>query len=159
VLRPGARRSADLESAVRGIDKCRRGEWAEGLGLLAEAVSSPLRGSIPGLTYSYLGYGIAHREGRLQEGLTLCRHALKLEIFEPDNYVNLARTQLLARDRAAAVRTVREGLRVDRLNEDLLALKATLGVRRGPMLKFLPRKHPLNRALGRLRHGWLKAFR
>lgn len=139
----------------RGLECCRRDDWNEGLlylGQLAEADRSD-RGSmeLPGLFYSYLGYGIARCQGKVKEGLKLCQHAIKVEFYEAENYVNLARTCLLAKDRSGAVRAVREGLKVDRQSLELQALYRELGIRREPVLGFLSRTHPLNMLLGRIR--------
>src|SRR6266508_900805 len=61
-----------------GIESCRRGDWNEGLrnlGLIAAMGDEA--GTLPGVFYSYLGYGIARKEKRIQEGLRLCRHAIE----------------------------------------------------------------------------------
>lgn len=107
---------------------------------------------MPGLFYSYLGYGIARYQNRVSEGLKLCQHSIKVEFYQPENYVNLARTYLLSNDRSGAVKTVRSGLKIDPQNPDLLELYRDLGIRKLPVLSFLSRSNPLNRFLGSLRH-------
>lgn len=141
--------SAALE---RGIDLCRRGDWVEGLRHLGRVAESHERASLPGLFYSYLGYGIARCEQRISEGLKLCEHSIKIEFYQPDNYLNLARTQLLAGDRRAAAQAVRKGLAIDRNHVELLALSREMGTRKPPVLPFLSRTNLLNRILGHLRH-------
>jgi len=136
----------------RAIDQCRKGNWEQGLPYLGQLAESESRSALPGLFYSYLGYGIALREQRLEEGLKLCRHAVRIEFFHPENYLNLARTYLLGNDRRGAVKTVREGLKIDPNNQDLLELQKEMGKRRPPVLSFLDRNHPFNRFLGSLRH-------
>jgi tetratricopeptide (TPR) repeat protein len=136
----------------RAIEECRQGNWDQGLPYLGLLADSEDRSSLPGLFYSYLGYGIALREQRLEEGLKLCRHAIKIEFFQPENYLNLARTLLLATDRRGAVKAVREGLKIDPANEELLTLQKEMGKRRPPVLSFISRDHPLNRLLGSVRH-------
>jgi hypothetical protein len=136
----------------RAIEQCRQGNWDQGLPYLGLLADSEDRTSLPGLFYSYLGYGIALREQRREEGLKLCRHAIKIEFFQPENYLNLARIQLLGNDRRGAWKAVREGLKVDPKNEELLVLQKELGLRRPPVLSFLGRQHFLNRFLGGLRH-------
>jgi hypothetical protein len=136
----------------RAIDQCRQGNWDQGLPYLGLLADSEDRTSLPGLFYSYLGYGIALREQRREEGLKLCRHAIKIEFFQPENYLNLARTLLLGNDRRGAWKAVREGIKVDPHHEELLALQKELGLRRPPVLSFLPRQNFLNRFLGGLRH-------
>jgi hypothetical protein len=134
----------------RGIDLCREGEWNDGLFFLGKIAQSG-RAGLPGIYYSYLGYGIARCQRRTDEGMKLCRHAVKIQFYEPENYLNLARTALLANDRAEAVRAVRKGLKVDRNNLELQALYRELGIRRSPVLPFLARSNPLNLLLGRIR--------
>src|SRR6185295_1767321 len=156
--RARAVRSPEFQQALQGIDQCRKGDWTGGIAHLAKAASSAERGAMPGIVFSFLGYGLALKEGRVDEGLALCRHAVRLQLFEPENHLNLARTQLLANDRSGAYRTVREGLRVDRNDKELQALRKSLGVRRRPALSFLGRTHPINRALGRLFHALASIF-
>lgn len=150
--------SAEVADTLRlGIDCCRRGDWNAGLRYLGEiAQTEDTAGGLPGVFYSYLGYGIALRDRRIREGLKLCRHSIEVEFYQAENYLNLARTCLLARDRKGAVQAVRGGLKVDRHNPHLLAMYKELGIRKLPVLSFLDRANPLNRLLGRLRHALRK---
>jgi hypothetical protein len=134
----------------RALALCRAGDWDGGLyhlGQLAQTGES----AMPGLFYSYLGYGIARCQGKVKEGLKLCQHSIKVEFYESENYLNLARTCLLDRDRGGAVRAIRGGLKVDPQNLDLLALYRDLGVRQEPVLSFLSRTNVVNQVLGRIR--------
>ena len=145
----------DLSHVLRrGIERCRQGDWEVGLAFLGRIAEAERSTALPGLFYSYLGYGIALRQRRVQEGLKLCQHSVKIQFYEPENYVNLARTQLLAGDRPAAVRAVIEGLKVIRQHPELLRLHRELGIRAQPILPFLSRSNPLNQFLGRLRYAW-----
>lgn len=149
-----AARTAGLtEAMLYAIDLCRRGGWKDGLPALARIAEQEERpGALPALVYSYLGYGIALRQQRLQEGLKLCQHAVKLEFYQAENYLNLARTYLLAGQRRAAVRALGEGLKIEPDNPQLLDLQGEVGRRRHPVLPFLSRSNPLNLVLGRIRH-------
>ena len=138
----------------RGSSAAAEGIGTTGLAFLGRIAEAERSTALPGLFYSYLGYGIALRQRRVQEGLKLCQHSIKVEFYEPENYVNLARTYLLAGDRPGAVRAVREGLKVIRQHPELLALYRELGIRAQPVLPFLSRSNPLNQLLGRLRHAW-----
>ncbi|MBV8201813.1 MAG: hypothetical protein JOZ15_14415 [Acidobacteria bacterium] len=151
---PSAARPAEMTGAMRdAIERCRRGAWKDGLPALARIAEQELRpGALPALVYSYLGYGIALRQQRLGEGLKLCQHAVKLEFYQAENYLNLGRTLLLADHRRAAVRAVADGLRIEPDNPQLLELRRDLGVRRRPVLPFFSRSNPLNLLLGRVRH-------
>ena len=146
--------SPEIATSVKlGIECCRRGDWNAGLQYLGKVTQTEDANlGLPGLFYSYLGYGIALRDRRIREGLRLCKHSIEVELFEAENYLNLARTCLLARDRRGAVKAVRAGLKVDRGNQKLLALQKEMGVRSSPVIPFLDRSNPLNVLLGRLRH-------
>lgn len=140
--------------AERGINYCRQGDWDTGMACLARVAEVDNGGyELPSLFYSYLGFGIAYRERRIREGLGLCRHACRISFYEPENFVNLARTCLIAGNRSEAYRAIRRGYALDSANTTLLKLHSKLGVRRPPVVRFLRRGHPINRWLGRLRHG------
>ena len=100
---------------------------------------------------SCYGLGLALVERRFHEGLELCRCAAKEEFFNPDLYHNLARIHLAFGFKAEAIRYLRRGLMIDPGHSGMLDDLATLGVRRMPVLRSLPRRHALNRWLGRLR--------
>lgn len=107
---------------------------------------------LPGAYHSYLGQALARCERRYAEGVAACRRGVELAFYEPDNYLNLAWVHVLARERDAAMAAIDGGLAIDAQHAGLLALKKRLGVRRKPVIGFLPRAHPLNRKLGKLRH-------
>lgn len=100
---------------------------------------------------SYHGLGLALGERRFSPALELCRAAAKEEFFNPEQYLNLARVHLAFGFKAEGVRYLRRGLMIDPGNAPILAELARLGLRRSPVLRFLPRRHLLNRCLGRLR--------
>lgn len=125
-------------------------EWDRGLEILA-ALADTHEG-LPGVFYSYLGYGMAFKENRIHEGRRLCRHAIKVEFYRAENYFNLARTELLVHNRRAAFRAVEKGLAVDSENQRLLDLRRNMGQRRPPVLSFLSRSNPVNHFLGFVRH-------
>lgn len=135
-----------------GIACCQRGDWKTGFEHLSSLVDSQREaGQLPSRYYSYLGYGMALQEKRFDEGIKLCRYAIKREFYQTENYVNLARTCLLAGKRRMAWKAVEKGLSIDAQNKELLEIHATLGVRQPPVLPFLSRQNVLNRMLGSLR--------
>ena len=100
------------QAAVRGVEACKKGQWKEGLAVLGKIAEADRQGAeLHGQFYSYLGYGIARYERRVKEGLALCQHSIKVQFYEPENYVNLARVYLLARNRRKAVDDRRQRLR------------------------------------------------
>jgi len=139
--------------AEGAIELCRGGDWGRGLQILAELVKDRgLSDAIPGVAYSYLGYGVARYNRQVKEGLRLCEHAVKAQYYHPDVHLNLARAQVLAKNRKAAVAAIQQGLALDPRNPELRALQNEIGVRRRPVVGFLSRDNPVNRALGRIRH-------
>jgi uncharacterized protein HemY len=147
-----AARGLNALTLDRGLALCRQGDWERGLLHLGRLAETAERSSLPGLFYSFLGYGVARCEQRVEEGVKLCRHAIKVEFYQPENYLNLARTLLLSNDRQGAVAAVQKGLKIDPHQPQLVELARELGIRRAPVLPFLSRRNPLNRFLGSLRH-------
>ena len=108
---------------------------------------------------SYYGLSLALVERRFNQALELCRSAAKEEFFNPELYHNLARVHLAFGFKAEAIRYLRRGLMIDPANTGMARELAELGERRRPVLTFLPRRHPVNRLLGRVRRvvGSLRA--
>ena len=72
--------------------------------------------------------------------------------WEPRVYEHLARLELLAGSRRSAIEAIQRGLQLAERDRELLALRASLGLRRPPPLGFLGRSHPINVLLGKVRH-------
>ena len=90
-------------------------------------------------------------EERYDRGLALCRSALRDDYENPEVYYNLARVLLGFGRKSEGLRYLRRGLMVDPNHAPLLLEWRRLGVRNEPVLSFLPRRHLLNRLLGRVR--------
>lgn len=136
----------------RGLEACRNGNYEEGMVDLLWLIQGKQAKNLPSVAYSYLGYGVAKYKRNVAQGVRLCKHAIKLEWFQPDNYLNLARTCMLSDQyKREAFEAVRDGLKVDSDHPELNALHTQLGMRRQPVLSFLPRGSFLNRILGSLR--------
>jgi tetratricopeptide (TPR) repeat protein len=149
--------SRPAEEARLGIQLCHKGDWRAGIQQLARAVETGSTSEgLPSEAYSFLGYGIALEQRRVQEGLSLCRHALRLDYTAPDNHLNLARLHLLTSDRRAAVKAIGEALSLHPRYGPLLSLYREMGYRRPPVLGFLSRSNLVNRWLGMLRHRLLR---
>lgn len=145
--------SSSSDQLEKGIEYCRHGDWETGIAhLSAVAQQQNKPGELPSRYYSYLGLGMALQEKRVAEGIKLCRYAVKREFYQVENYVNLARTYLLAKRRSAAYRVIEKGLKIDPNHPELQALHQSLGARRPPVLSFFSRSNPFNQLLGRLRH-------
>lgn len=139
-------------AAEAAIAICRGGDWGRGLTILADLVKERgLSEHIPGVAYSFLGYGIARYQKQVKEGLRLCQHAVKAQFYHPDCHLNLARVQILAKNRKGAVHAIAQGLALDPRNSSLRALQTEIGIRKRPVFGFLSRNNPVNRTLGKLR--------
>jgi Flp pilus assembly protein TadD len=101
---------------------------------------------------SFYGLALALVERRFDKALELCRSAAKEEFFNPELYHNLARVHMAFGFKSEAIRYLRRGLMIDPANDALAEDLARLGHRALPVLRFLPRHHPVNRWLGRMRH-------
>ncbi len=154
-LASGARiHSVDIARLIsEGVTLCREGHWNQGIERLAAAADRKSSGEVSSLMYSYLGYGIAKFKGKRREGLALCEHAVKVEFYQPDNQLNLARTLLLNGNRKKAIEAITRGLQIDPDHSELVTLRKDLGSRRSPVFGFLGRDNFLNVLLGRMRHS------
>ena len=140
-----------------GIAACRRGDWESGVDALYTVVMPAWLGDeVPSLAYSYLGYGLAATGASYKEGLRLCRLSVQRDAFEPENYLNLARTCQLRGRRKMTVRALNRGLRISPRHPGLRSLRDQLGRRKRPVVPMLSRAHPLNRFLGKLRYELTK---
>jgi Flp pilus assembly protein TadD len=89
--------------------------------------------------------------GEVDRGIGLCERALR---FHPDDMrlrLNVGRAYRLAGDNRAAHRSFLRAWRQNKRDPAPAAELARMGVRRPPLLRFLPRQHWCNRTLGRLR--------
>jgi Flp pilus assembly protein TadD len=132
----------------RGRELLRGGRHREALACFEEATRLEPADARP---LSYRGLVLALFEGRTDEGIALCRRAVDLEFYRADHYLNLARACLRAGRKREAVQALRHGRTVDPKHPEIAAELAGLGIRRQPVIRWLPRRHYVNRQLGRLR--------
>ena len=144
----------DLQSsALEGIELCRKGKWKDGMDILGHIAEADRQGTeLPGLFYSYLGFGIAKFQRKTQEGVALCQHAIKVQFYEPENYLNLARVHLLRHNRGKAVEAIHRALKLSPRHPEVLKVIREIGYRRRPVVAFLSRDNPLNVWLGKMRY-------
>ncbi|BDG01619.1 tetratricopeptide repeat protein [Anaeromyxobacter oryzae] len=103
---------------------------------------------------SWYGVTLVLVERNSNLGVLLCDQALRLAGADPELLLNQARVHLALNQRERAVRAVARGLELWPDDPRLALARDALGTRRSPVLPFLSRNNPLNRALGRLRHRW-----
>ncbi len=104
---------------------------------------------------SYFGLGLGHAEGMWGEAERLCHRAVCRGRRQAQLYLNLAEVYVVSGRRQAAADTLALGLHYMPHDARLRDEFNKLIVRRSQVLGFLPRTHPVNRALGRLRHLFL----
>jgi len=130
----------------------RKGEYARATILLNEAIKIAPSNA----TYlSHLGLCIG-MQGNLPVGEGMCRKAINMEPFEPIHFVNLGRVLLEQGRRKEAREAFTRAYALDNTNAPAALELSRMGIRRRPVLPFLPRNHPLNVRLGKLRHRLLR---
>jgi Flp pilus assembly protein TadD len=134
-----------LERSRHLIEASRAGEALECLRLAHHA--DPDHAQVRSL----LGLCIARQERRFDESVELCSSAAKQEFFNPDLYFNLAQVYLSFGFKSEGIRFLLRGQMIDPANETIRRELADLGVRVPPVLRFLPRRHLINRWLGGFR--------
>jgi Flp pilus assembly protein TadD len=107
---------------------------------------------------SYLGVVLARSEQKWGEAERLCDTAVRMKRNQAQLYLNLAEVYAAAGRRTEAVEALEAGLKYARRDVRLTIAMNRLVQRRAPVFAFLPRKHPVNRQLGILRHRTLKIF-
>jgi len=100
---------------------------------------------------STLGVALALSGRDFERARTLCESAAKQEFFNPELYLNLARVYLAVGRRPEALRYLRRGQMIDPGHAAIREAIADLGMRRLPIVPFLPRRHLVNRMLGSVR--------
>ena len=142
--------AADVKIFIEsGIEHARAGRWKKAMFYLGYVADRDKQGvALSGLYFSYLGCTIAQVEKRTKDGLALCETAVEMELWEPENWANLARVQILMGKRRAATRSIHQGLKFDAHNPVLQDVRRSMGLRRGVALPFLSRGNPINVFLG-----------
>ncbi len=103
---------------------------------------------IPARLLSYYGLCLSLVEGKVKEGVRICKKAIELEFYHPEFYLNLGKVYTKAGNKAKAIEVFTEGLKIDGDNREILQELRKLGIRKRPPLEFLPRKHFLNKYIG-----------
>lgn len=136
------------EAFERGLALLQNGDAARALDLLREAqAAAPEHAQIR----STLGLALAFGVRDFESARTLCESAAKQEFFNPDLYLNLARVYLSVGRRPEALRYLRRGQMIDPGHIAIREAISDLGLRRLPIVPFLPRRHLVNRMLGSVR--------
>ncbi|MDH5387343.1 MAG: hypothetical protein OEY06_02710 [Gammaproteobacteria bacterium] len=97
---------------------------------------------------SYLGLSQVLISNR--NGLLLCRDAASSETRDGDVFLNLACAEWQCNNRKRAIDAIRRGCEIDAENERLQRASDLIDSRKRSLFQYLPRRHSLNRAFGRL---------
>jgi len=101
----------------------------------------------PPTSLSALGLSLAANKGDLQQGIALCKEAIRLAPEDPIHFFHLGKVYLVGGKKHLALHAFRRGLKSG-YHRGLVREIQRLGFRRPPVFPFLGRKHPLNRYAG-----------
>jgi len=136
------------------LEKMRRSHYAEARHDLEAALRAEPEQP---WAMSYYGLCLAHL-GDVERGLKFCAFAVERQPADVVLRVNLGKVHRMAGNNAAAHRAFVFAWKVDRRHPGPASELARMGIRRPPVLGFLPRNHWCNRQLGRLRFKLEHAF-
>ncbi len=100
---------------------------------------------------SHYGLCLAMERHEYDTARELCWRAVRMAPSDPLPRVNLGRIHRLEGHNRAAYESFLQAWRLDRSHPAPAAELSRMGIRRPPVLRFLPRSHWLNVQLGRLR--------
>lgn len=137
---------ADIKNfSFKGIQALNEGNSVAALAFFEKAVQI----SNTPLNRSYLAYCLAKERGQFKKAISLCEDAIKEDPANSVHYLNLGKVYLLHGNREEAIRIFREGLKLED-NPQIRDELVNLGIRKTPVISFLPRSNPLNKYLGLL---------
>jgi tetratricopeptide (TPR) repeat protein len=103
--------------------------------------------------FSHYGLALAMSDrSRVEEAAGFCEIAIRKDPDRAEHYALLGRVWQAGRNRLKMVQAIERGLKVAGYDVPLLTLRAEVGWRKKTAVEFLPRQHPVNVALGKLRH-------
>ena len=118
------------------------------------------RSKRPDLRYlSYYGLSLAKAGLSLNEGVRVCRAAVSKDRNHPVLWLNLGRVYRAAGKTSQALEALDRAARIAPDNSALARELAEVDRRGAPILKTLPRTHPLNVLLGKALHSVRRARR
>jgi thioredoxin-like negative regulator of GroEL len=115
---------------------------------LAAIEQIPLSARTPLLLSAY-ALCMAEVKAAYKVSVNLCHEAIRKDPKNPEHYYRQGRILILAGRRKDAVWVLRMGLRHGG-HKAILETLASMGIRRPPPIRFLPRSNPLNKYMGML---------
>jgi Flp pilus assembly protein TadD len=101
---------------------------------------------------SYFGLCVAHVDQDFERAVDVCLRATVEVRDNPVLFINLGRVYRLRGDNRAAYKQFQRAWRLDRRHPATAAELTRMGIRRPPFIRFVSRKHWINRHL-----GWVRA--
>ncbi len=98
------------------------------------------------------GYVLAMGFRNYVEGIRHISRAIQIEEYQPRWHVLAAEVHLRWHNRRAALDALNRALTWDPQYGPAWELRQKMGIRKRPVLPFLPRSHPINVWLGKIRH-------
>ncbi|UCG53172.1 MAG: hypothetical protein JSW58_06360 [Candidatus Latescibacterota bacterium] len=144
-------REATLESRTLynlAVEKIKRNNFREALNHLVQALKIAPTNPV---YRSYFGYCLAQVEGDFDRAIRFCKRASESRPMDPVLRVNLGRVYRLKGDNSSAHAEFLGAWRVCKGHPAAAAELTRMGVRRPPIIPFLPRSHWCNKYLGILR--------
>ncbi len=127
-------------------------EYGKAIPYFLHAIRSTEKGAFHSNEYLAF-YGLCLiRLGNRDEGLNKCVVAAETELNNPEVFVYLAKAAIIMFRRKMALRAISQGLVIEPTHMELKLLRRGMGVRRKPLLGFLPRNNILNILFGKLRY-------
>jgi tetratricopeptide (TPR) repeat protein len=141
-----------LSEQVSNVDSAvllaKQGRFAEALKVFDEGLCFALSPT----AMSFYGLCLAAIEGSFDRAASFCLMAAERDERNPEAYLNLGRVFVMSRNRPYAIKAFTKGLKINPGHEGLSQALSSLGIRREPVIPFLPRAHFLNKAFGIMRH-------
>jgi Tetratricopeptide repeat len=109
-----------------------------------------LRNTNDARVLSHYGMTLVRAEGDRQRGIRFCEEAVRRNPRSSEFLINLARALLETRNKEHAVRALVKAQSLDPQDAEVQRAFGMLGLRRPPVISFLPRSFILNRWLGML---------
>lgn len=137
--------ASNFGTVLEGIREAKQGNTLRGLKLLTDSVADP---RLPEAR-AWQGYCLAREKNAFRQGINLCYEARESHPENSDIYLALGRIYLLTGRRAAAVKALQLGLKLNN-NPDIDRLLKSIGMRKPPVFRFLHRDSIANITSGRL---------
>jgi tetratricopeptide (TPR) repeat protein len=103
---------------------------------------------------SYYGLSRAQAFGANIQAIQACETAARRDSFNPDLHLNLGKVYLLAGKKTKALATFEKGLALAPDHRGLLSEFRKIDRRSSPPIGLMPRSHPFNKWLGKIRASW-----